>query len=82
MKEIGTVYGINGKEMNLCVGINIAASVVPSEKSLTLSGVRLFGITVDQSVCDKCPKKAKCKIDEKELFEKTQSFLIKKQIYP
>ncbi len=82
MKDIGKVYGLNGKEINCCVGVNIAVSVVPSEKSLTMSGIRLFGVTTDLSVCDICSEKEKCRVDEKELLKKTQSFLIKKNVYP
>ncbi len=82
MKEIGKVYGLNGKEVNLCVAINMAVSVIPSEQSLTLSGIRLFGVTTDQSICDTCRERDKCKIDENELVKKVQSYLIKKKLYP
>lgn len=82
MKEIGKIYGLNGKEINLCTAINIAVSVIPSEQSLTMSGIRLFGITTDQSICDMCPTRDKCKIDENDLIKKVQSYLIKKKIYP
>ncbi len=82
MKEIGKVYGLNGKEINLCIGINIAVGVIPSEQSLTMSGIRLFGITTDQSICDTCTVRGKCKIDESELLKKVQSCLIKKKLYP
>ncbi len=82
IKELGKVYGLNGKEINLCVGINIAVSVIPSEQSLTMSGIRLFGVTTDQSICDTCQEREKCKIDENELLKKAQSYLIKKKLYP
>ncbi len=82
MKEIGKVYGLNGKEINLCIGMNIAVSVIPSEQSITMSGIRLLGVTTDQSVCDTCTDRDKCKIDESELFKKAQSYLIKKKLYP
>lgn len=82
LKELGKVFGLNGKEINLCVGINVAVSVIPSENSLTMSGIRLFGTTTDPFVCDKCLEKAQCTIDEKELVKKVQSYLIKKNIYP
>ena len=82
MKEIGTVYGLNGLEIKHCTGINIAVSVVPSMKSLTMSGIKLFGIAIDTSVCDRCLERESCKIDEKEILKKAQSFLIKKDIYP
>lgn len=82
MKEIGKVYGLNGKEINLCAAINIAVSVIPSEQSLTMSGIRLFGITTDQSICDTCQTRDKCRIGENELLKKAQSYLIKKKFYP
>ena len=82
MKEVGKIYGLNGKEIKLCVGMNIAVGVIPSEQSLTLSGIRLFNVTTDQSVCDTCTERAKCKIDENELLKKAQSYLIKKKLYP
>lgn len=82
MKEIGTVYGLNGIEIKHCAGINIAVSIVPSEKSLNMSGIKLFGIAIDTSVCDKCLERESCKIDEKEILKKVQSLLIKKGIYP
>ncbi len=82
MRDIGKVYGLNGKEINCCVGVNIAVSVVPSDKSFTMSGIRLFAVATDLSICDKCSERESCKIDEKELLKKTQSYLIKKNVFP
>ncbi|MGA2682490.1 MAG: hypothetical protein ABSF44_11910 [Candidatus Bathyarchaeia archaeon] len=82
MKELGKVYGLNGKEINMCYGINIATSVIPSDNSLTMSGVRLFEVTTDTTICDGCPDKEKCVIDKGEILKKTQSYLIKKKLYP
>ena len=82
MKEIGKVYGLNGKEVNLCYGINIAVSVIPSDKSLTMSGVRLFGVTTDPTICDRCPNKKACMVENNEVVKRTQSYLIKKNLYP
>jgi hypothetical protein len=82
MKELGKVYGFNGKEINLCYGLNIAVAVVPSENSLNMSGLRLFTVTTDSSVCDTCPQKDQCKISNEDILKKAQSYLIKKQLYP
>lgn len=82
MRDIGKVYALNGKEINCCVGVNIAVSVVPSDKSFTLSGVRLFEVATDLSICDKCSERERCNVDEKELLKKTQSYLIKKKVFP
>jgi hypothetical protein len=82
LKELGKVYGLNGKEINKCYGINIAVSVIPSDNSLTMSGVRLFEVTTDTTICDICPDKEKCVIDNSEILKKTQSYLIKKRLYP